>query len=87
MKERKRGLGLEHPASDITGLYWRRDGRKAASYLILVFVGAQGLMMRVVEASHASVSVWNDGRPIDRQLDRLNYGEGRDLWAYDGRNT
>lgn len=59
------------------GLYWRRDGRKAAPYLILVFVGAQGLMMRVVEASHASVSIWNDGRPIDRPLDWLNYGE----WA------
>jgi hypothetical protein len=34
-------------------------------------------MMRVVEGSHASVSIWNDGNPIDRPLEWFNYGE----WA------
>lgn len=57
----------------VPGLYWRREDRKATPYLTLVFLGTRGLMMRVVDASHAS----NDRDPIDRPLDRLNHGE----WA------
>jgi len=43
------------------------------SYLTLVFVGTQGLMVRVVDASHSRI----DGNPIDRPLDWFSYGE----WA------
>ncbi len=57
----------------IPGLYWRRDSRKAASYLVLIYAGTQGLMMRLVDASHP----WNDGKLTDRPLDWFSYGE----WA------
>ncbi len=57
----------------MSGLYWRRDSRKAASYLVLIYVGTQGLMMRLVDASHPR----NDGKLTDSPLEWLNYGE----WA------
>ena len=60
-------------APTLPGLYWRRDGRKAPPYLVLILGGTQGLIVRIVDASHS----WNDRKPNDRPLEWLDYGQ----WA------
>ena len=62
--------------SRFPGLYWWRDGRKVTPYLTLVYVGAQGLMVRVVDTSHSSITIWNS-KSVDRPLETFKSGE----WA------
>ncbi len=60
------------------GLYWRRDGRKLAPQLTLVYVGAKGLMVRIIETRHSAVTLWNAiKKAIDHPMESFESGE----WA------